>query len=182
MRLSRISFAATHPMPASNASRVWVLGLRNPFRWSFVPGTGSTDPAAGDPGLLLLGDVGWSTWEELNLSRTGGENFGWPCYEGSPRNAPWDTRDFNQCESLYAEFQAARAPFFVLPSLSWKPARLALVRSICSWRVMIAEILPLPSEPNCPPTTTQTLTCDSPIRMLQSMRPAAGRGSLATRH
>ncbi len=70
--------------PASFASRAWALGLRNPFRMTLVPGTGSSDPAAGQPGVVMLGDVGWNIWEEVNVARFGGENFGWPCYEGFP--------------------------------------------------------------------------------------------------
>jgi glucose/arabinose dehydrogenase len=73
--------------PTANASRVWALGLRNPFRMNLVPGTGSTNAAAGQPGTLLLGDVGWNTWEEIDVSRLGAENFGWPCYEGFPAHA-----------------------------------------------------------------------------------------------
>ncbi|MEM7306965.1 MAG: PQQ-dependent sugar dehydrogenase [Planctomycetota bacterium] len=68
--------------PTSNASRVWALGLRNPFRAAVLPGTGLADPALGRPGVLSIGDVGWATWEENNLCH-GGENFGWPCFEGS---------------------------------------------------------------------------------------------------
>ena len=67
--------------PESNASRVWALGLRNPFRVALRPGTGSADPAAGDPGVLYVGDVGHVDWEEIDVVR-GGENFRWPCYEG----------------------------------------------------------------------------------------------------
>jgi Domain of unknown function (DUF4347)/Legume lectin domain/PA14 domain/Calx-beta domain/Glucose / Sorbosone dehydrogenase len=54
----------------SNASKVLDLGLRNPFRFTF-------NPTTGDP---VIGDVGWSTWEEVNVGR--GKNFGWPFYEG----------------------------------------------------------------------------------------------------
>ncbi len=68
--------------PFSDASRVWLYGLRNPFRFSLVPGTGSANPADGDPGALLIGDVGWATYEILHFAPTGGMNFGWPCYEG----------------------------------------------------------------------------------------------------
>ena len=68
--------------PLSNASRVWALGLRNPFRVTRVPGTGTSDPIQGNPGTLLIGDVGHLHWEELNLCR-GAENFGWPCWEAS---------------------------------------------------------------------------------------------------
>jgi glucose/arabinose dehydrogenase len=63
-------------------SRVWAYGLRNPFRFTVRPGTGSTDPAAGNPGTVYIGDVGWDRYEEMNVVRTPGQNFGWPCYEG----------------------------------------------------------------------------------------------------
>ncbi len=69
--------------PMSVRSRVWVYGLRNPFRFSVKPGTGSTDPAAGNPGTLYIGDVGMNTWEETNIATAAGLNFGWPCYEGA---------------------------------------------------------------------------------------------------
>lgn len=68
--------------PTADASRIWAYGLRNPFRFCLRPGTGSTDPAAGNPGVLYIGDVGWNDTEELNVAVTGGLNFGWPCYEG----------------------------------------------------------------------------------------------------
>ena len=47
------------------------MGLRNPFRIGLRPGTST----------LYIGDVGWNTYEEINVAK-GGENFGWPCYEG----------------------------------------------------------------------------------------------------
>ncbi|MBL9079885.1 MAG: PQQ-dependent sugar dehydrogenase [Planctomycetes bacterium] len=68
--------------PRSPRSRVWALGLRNPFRLSVRPGTGASDPAFGNPGTIYVGDVGWATREELNVVRHGGQNFGWPIYEG----------------------------------------------------------------------------------------------------
>ncbi len=67
--------------PDDNESKVWVYGLRNPYRF-MVRQNGATDPALGQPGTLYIGDVGWATWEELNIARTSGLNFGWPCYEG----------------------------------------------------------------------------------------------------
>ena len=72
--------------PASNRSRVWAYGLRNPFRITVEPGTGSTDPAAGDPGTLFIADVGWATWEEISVADGPGRNFGWPCFEGPAVN------------------------------------------------------------------------------------------------
>lgn len=68
--------------PRSARSRVWSYGLRNPFRVALQPGTGSTDPADGRPGVLYIGDVGYNAWEELNVADRGGQNFGWPLYEG----------------------------------------------------------------------------------------------------
>lgn len=58
---------------ASVRSRVWALGLRNAFRFCFKPGTST----------LYITENGWSTWEELNVARAPGLNFGWPCYEGT---------------------------------------------------------------------------------------------------
>jgi glucose/arabinose dehydrogenase len=45
--------------PRRPRSRVWALGLRNPFRMTLRPDTGSHVQADGDPGVLYIGDVGW---------------------------------------------------------------------------------------------------------------------------
>jgi uncharacterized protein (TIGR03437 family) len=55
--------------------RIWALGLRNPWRYSF-------DRAAGD---LWIADVGQNRFEEVNFqpaSSRGGENYGWVITEG----------------------------------------------------------------------------------------------------
>lgn len=67
--------------PDSIVSRVFALGLRNPFRMARLVAQGSTDPTDGDPGLFVAADVGWSDWEELSTV-TAGANLGWPCFEG----------------------------------------------------------------------------------------------------
>ncbi len=72
--------------PRSPQSRVWALGLRNPYRFTYRPGTGSTDPSAGNPGVFYIGDVGWSSYEEMDVCYTGGQNFGWPIFEGMEQN------------------------------------------------------------------------------------------------
>ncbi len=63
-------------VPATGARQIWSSGLRNPWRFSF-------DRATGD---LLIGDVGGSSYEEVNWSRAPnagqGVNYGWPCNEG----------------------------------------------------------------------------------------------------
>ncbi|MFN8586744.1 MAG: PQQ-dependent sugar dehydrogenase [Candidatus Eisenbacteria bacterium] len=76
--------------PAAVRSKVWAYGLRNPFRFCVRPGTGSADPAAGDPGALYVGDVGWNLWEELDVVTTGGTNYGWPYREGARVNVPYE--------------------------------------------------------------------------------------------
>lgn len=68
--------------PSSARSRVWLYGLRNAFRFCVRPASGSTNPSEGRPGQLLLGEVGWGTWEEIDVVNTGGVNLGWPCVEG----------------------------------------------------------------------------------------------------
>ena len=69
--------------PRSAKSRVYAFGFRNPFRMSVKPGAGSTNPSVGDVGEIFIGDVGWGAWEELNIVKRAGTNFGWPLYEGS---------------------------------------------------------------------------------------------------
>ena len=68
--------------PDAPRSKVWALGLRNPFRISLQPNSGSHDPALGDPGVIFAGDVGGGHWEELNVIPSAAMNFGWPIYEG----------------------------------------------------------------------------------------------------
>lgn len=54
---------------------IWAIGLRNPWKYSF-------DRETGD---LWIADVGQNVWEEINMqpaNSTGGENYGWRCYEG----------------------------------------------------------------------------------------------------
>ena len=68
--------------PRSPASRAWAMGLRNPYRFTVRPGSGSSDPSLGQPGTLLIGDVGWNLWEEFNVCAEPGMNFGWPLFEG----------------------------------------------------------------------------------------------------
>ncbi|MEJ0101600.1 MAG: Ig-like domain-containing protein [Bacteroidota bacterium] len=84
--------------PRSPKSRVWTLGFRNPFRMSMMPNTGSTNAADGNPGTLLVGDVGWNTWEELEVIPTGGLNCGWPLYEGEIATSYLSATTVNQDE------------------------------------------------------------------------------------
>jgi len=82
--------------PRSPRSRVWALGLRNPFRMGLQPNTGSHFPPDGNPGVLYLGHVGWSTWEALDVVTGAKQNFGWPVYEGLSLNSPYNVNVANQ--------------------------------------------------------------------------------------
>lgn len=60
----------------AGADEIWAYGVRNPWRNAF-------DRETGD---LWIADVGQGAWEEVNFqpaSSTGGENYGWRCYEGN---------------------------------------------------------------------------------------------------
>jgi len=59
---------------------IWVRGLRNPFKFTFDPGSSRG----------FINDVGAQTWEEIDRMTKGG-NYGWPVQEGpesSPRFIP----------------------------------------------------------------------------------------------
>jgi glucose/arabinose dehydrogenase len=100
------------------AQRILAYGLRNPFRFTIRPGTDE----------VYVGDVGQSSWEELDrltsppTSGQGALNFGWPCYEGGngansvmpawksfaeevPSHAPL-------CQALYADPSLVTAPLW----------------------------------------------------------------------
>lgn len=56
----------------------WAIGLRNPFRFAFDPGTGA----------VWAGEVGSTTWEEVNRIEKGG-NYQFPYVEGvEPTRVP----------------------------------------------------------------------------------------------
>jgi glucose/arabinose dehydrogenase len=57
--------------PNSNRSKIYQLGLRNPWRLTVDPNTGR----------LFIGETGLSSFEEINTGGPGA-NFGWPYYEG----------------------------------------------------------------------------------------------------
>ena len=86
--------------PNSNRSKVYMMGLRNPFRFAVHPSTGD----------LIIGDVGASTWEEINLGRKGA-NFGWPCFEGD--DAAMDT---GPCAKVQAAPRQATFPILRIPT------------------------------------------------------------------
>ncbi|MHC5858172.1 PA14 domain-containing protein [Nostoc sp.] len=95
--------------PNSNASKVYDLGLRNPFRFTI-------DKKTNTP---YIGDVGFSTWEEVNVGKPGAD-FGWPFYEGG-LDANGNTVSLKQpayaslptaAQNLYNPGTAATAPLY----------------------------------------------------------------------
>jgi glucose/arabinose dehydrogenase len=101
-----VSGPGTYAIPPDNPfatdpdtlAEIWHLGLRNPWRFSFDRLNGN----------LWIGDVGQNAFEEVNLqpaSSSGGENWGWRCYEA---DAPYNT---SGCSAS----AAYDAPVFVYP-------------------------------------------------------------------
>lgn len=94
---------------SANARRILAYGLRNPYRFAMRPGTSE----------IWLGDVGWRTWEEINVipDSAGGSslrNFGWPCFENRMHVVDYSTRPL--CTLLYENGNSggrtpASAPF-----------------------------------------------------------------------
>ncbi|WP_182524977.1 PQQ-dependent sugar dehydrogenase [Nocardioides dongkuii] len=102
-----------------NAKRIAAYGLRNPWRFTFRPGTDE----------VWMGDVGAGGFDEVNRltdadnPAAAPRNFGWPCFEGgrtgtSVRTPGWDEVDKPLCESLY-DGTAPAAERAVAPHLAY---------------------------------------------------------------
>ena len=89
--------------PDSNQSKVFTYGLRNPFRFAL-------NDDANNP-TVYVGDVGWTQWEEINVG-SGGENFGWPAFEGGSgvSNQTGGYRNLAAVQSYYATNPDVTAP------------------------------------------------------------------------
>ena len=103
----------TNPLYGSsdaNARRIIGYGLRNPFRFTFRPGTHE----------IWVGDVGASAWEEIDriITTTAAtvNNFGWPCYEGDNSGSAimpgFQSANLNICNTLYANPGSVTAPYY----------------------------------------------------------------------
>ncbi|HVQ58803.1 MAG TPA: LamG-like jellyroll fold domain-containing protein [Solirubrobacterales bacterium] len=92
--------------PDGNSRRIVANGMRNPFRFTFRPGTSE----------IYVGDVGWGTWEEINRlpnpTDTTVDNFGWPCYEGVARSPAYEGAGLNLCKQLYNTAGSVTSPLF----------------------------------------------------------------------
>ena len=77
-------------------SKLYAKGFRNPFRFQLRAGAGP-----------LVGDVGWNTEEELDVTQAG-RSYGWPCYEGSGRTPSY--QDLPSCAAQYDAGPSAHQP------------------------------------------------------------------------
>jgi glucose/arabinose dehydrogenase/PKD repeat protein len=98
MRLNPETGAAAFGNPASGSPdpkrrRILAYGFRNPFRFTFRPGTSE----------IWAGDVGWAAWEEIDRipDATTVRNYGWPCREGPNRQDSYEALNLDACTSLY---------------------------------------------------------------------------------
>ncbi len=97
LRIDPVTGAGVPGNPYYNAasasswrSKVYAYGLRNPFRMSVDPRNGR----------VLVGDVGWTQYEEINLLAAG-KNYGWPCYEGPGRHSGYANTAV--CQQVYTQ-------------------------------------------------------------------------------
>ncbi|MEM8645733.1 MAG: carbohydrate-binding domain-containing protein [Pseudomonadota bacterium] len=82
---------------ASNAAKVYQLGLRNPFSMAFD-----------ENGNLFITETGWDSYEEIN-SGGAGANFGWPFYEGGDNGTLVEAPGYSQlpeAQAFYADVAA----------------------------------------------------------------------------
>ncbi len=87
-----------------NLARILAYGLRNPFRFTFRPGT--NEP--------WIGMVGASTWESIERDPNplaGQLNYGWPCYEG-PGTNDFSSLGLNSCTNLYNNPSLVTRPYY----------------------------------------------------------------------
>jgi glucose/arabinose dehydrogenase len=97
------SFPNIAGSPTGNNRAIWAVGLRNPFTFSFQPGTGR----------MHVNDVGQGTWEEVNVG-TAGANFGWPTCEGTCGTA-------GMTNPLYQYSSAVAAPCAITGGAFYNP-------------------------------------------------------------
>jgi glucose/arabinose dehydrogenase len=124
--------------PRAAESRVWTLGLRNPFRFTVRPGTGS----AINPGSLYIGDVGWQNWEEINVATAPRLNFGWALYEGLEKQSWYsdgtDVPTPDIANSLYGTGNCDRQTFYFKELLLQPKATAApYFGNFCDWSIPI---------------------------------------------
>lgn len=101
IRIDPDTGAAAPGNPITNqgpeGKKILAYGLRNPFRFTFRPGTSE----------LYVGDVGETRFEEINRVPKAAKaakalNFGWPCAEGVGHQPGWQAAGLPICRTVYA--------------------------------------------------------------------------------
>jgi glucose/arabinose dehydrogenase len=87
---------------SANSSKVYQLGLRNPYTMTFT-----------EDGDLFLSETGWFSYEEIN-SGPAGANFGWPFYEGGDNGELVRTPSYENLPEAQAFYDAVEAGVIVL--------------------------------------------------------------------
>ena len=82
-------FCPTETDLTKTCTKIYAKGFRNPFRFTLRPGKGP-----------VVGDVGANDREEIDLIKPG-QNYGWPCYEGTVRTPLYKTQ--SRCLQEYAK-------------------------------------------------------------------------------
>jgi len=105
--------------------RIVAMGLRNPFRFTFRPGTRE----------LWIGNVGWDTWESIYLlvDPLGStiNDFGWPCYEGSAIQGAYQSAGLELCTNLYNRTSLPPFIALTLPYYSYNHSNLVVAGETC---------------------------------------------------
>ena len=102
-----------NPLAAASGggARILSYGLRNPYRFALRPGRNE----------LWIGDVGWNTFEEINVTRIDqSENFGWPCFEGGEPSR-YARIGIDDLRRPLRESEVSQRPLLRLPAA--RPAR-----------------------------------------------------------
>jgi glucose/arabinose dehydrogenase len=89
--------------PKDNRSKVWALGLRNPFRLARNPRTG----------MLVVGDVGVHRFDEIDVVKRGAD-LGWPCFEGDVHHRPYSSTAL--CRGIYPQSASFTKPVLTEPA------------------------------------------------------------------
>ena len=132
---------------ASGAPEVFMLGLRNPWRWSFDRGTGD----------MWIGDVGQNQTEELDVLVAGkqnGKNLGWSAFEGSACCA----MQTGNCARRATPFQPCDTTGKFFPQLD------ARTRPTAGTRSSAARSIAAPATPTSSARTSTPTTCHGPLR------------------
>ncbi|MDQ6749624.1 MAG: PQQ-dependent sugar dehydrogenase [Actinomycetota bacterium] len=90
-------FCPTDSDPSHICTKIYAKGFRNPFRFTL---------RGGGQGLVV-GDVGWNTYEEVDLVQAGGD-YGWPCWEGSIKTPSY--QDDPRCNGPGGEYSKSATP------------------------------------------------------------------------